>query len=110
VRDAMVPNLILQPIVENAMKHGVSHASGTGSITLRARREGEVVIVSVTDNGPGPGGGDEGVGLRNTNARLRELYGASYSVTLRAAQEGGTEAQLRIPYHTTPVTTAVLET
>jgi len=100
VRGALVPNLILQPIVENALKHGVSHVTGTGHIALRARRDGDDLVVTVTDNGPGPGGGEEGVGLSNSNARLREMYGAAYRVVLRPAAKGGTEAEVVVPYHT----------
>jgi sensor histidine kinase YesM len=56
----------------------------------------------VTDNGPGPHGAVElGVGLRNTNARLREMYGPLHAVTLRTADRGGTEAKIVLPYHTT---------
>lgn len=102
-RDALVPNLILQPIVENAMKHGVSQLMGAGQITLRASRFGESLVVTVTDNGPGPGGGDEGVGLRNTNARLREMYGASYRVVLRQAEPVGTQATIVLPFHTAAI-------
>lgn len=101
-RDALVPNLILQPIVENALKHGVSQLDGVGAITLRARREDDRLIVSVVDNGPGPGDG-EGVGLTNTNARLRGMYGADFTVTLRPARPGGTEAEVVLPYHTAPI-------
>ncbi len=106
VRDALVPNLILQPLLENAIKHGVGRIAGGGHITVRARRSRaadiDVLVVTVTDNGLGPGGGDEGVGLRNTNARLREMYGDVYRVVLRPAGEsgGGTEAELALPYHT----------
>lgn len=100
VREALVPNLILQPIVENAIKHGVNQISGIGRIAVRARRAGENLMVTVTDNGPGPAGGAEGVGLSNSNARLREMYGASYKVALRRADAGGTEAEVVIPFHT----------
>jgi len=109
VSEALVPNLILQPIVENAIKHGVSQVNGSGQIELRARREGDRLVVTVTDSGPGPGGGAEGVGLRNTNARLREMYGASHRVVLRQAASngsnpiGGTEAEIALPYHTAPI-------
>jgi two-component system LytT family sensor kinase len=106
VRDALVPTLILQPIVENAMKHGVNQVTGNGQISLRARRDADNLVVTVTDNGPGPGGGDDGddgagIGLKNTNGRLRELYGPQYAVTLRQADSGGTEARIVLPYHTT---------
>ncbi|HEU4993724.1 MAG TPA: histidine kinase [Gemmatimonadaceae bacterium] len=105
VRDALVPNLILQPLVENAVKHGVGRLAGGGRISIRARRdrvgETDALILTVTDNGPGPGGGEEGVGLTNTNARLRQMYGDAYHVVLRpATQSGGTEAEIAIPYHT----------
>ena len=101
-RDAMVPNLILQPIVENALKHGVSNITGAGHIVVSARRVGDELELAVDDNGPGPGGGVEGVGLRNTNARLSEMYGNGYRATLRARPEGGTRAEVRLPYRTTP--------
>jgi two-component system, LytTR family, sensor kinase len=102
VRNALVPNLILQPIVENAMKHGIGRITGAGTIVLRARREGDTLAIAVTDNGPGPGGGEEGVGLTNTNARLRQMYGESYSVALQPAPPRGTEARVVIPFHLTP--------
>jgi LytS/YehU family sensor histidine kinase len=99
-RDALVPNLVLQPIVENAIKHGVNQITGDGRIIVRARRLDDDLVVTVTDNGPGPGGGAEGVGLSNTNARLREMYGDSYRVVLRPADGGGTHAEVAIPFHT----------
>jgi two-component system, LytTR family, sensor kinase len=113
VRSALVPNLVLQPIVENAMKHGVAPAAGSveregeaaeereGKIDIGARRVGDDLVITVADNGPGPGNGGEGVGLTNTNARLRELYGARYRVTLKPGTQRGTEAEIMIPYHTT---------
>ena len=103
VRDALVPNLILQPLVENAMKHGMSHITGPGRISLRARRAGETVILTVTDNGPGPAGGAEGVGLKNSTARLRQMYGESYRVSLRPGADGGTDAEIILPYHTAAI-------
>jgi two-component system, LytTR family, sensor kinase len=109
VRDALVPNLILQPIMENAIKHGVGRVTGTGEITVRARRDDGALVVTIADNGPGPGGAGMpetsggGVGLRNTNERLREMYGTPYTVTLRRGPAGGTEAEVLIPYHTEPV-------
>jgi two-component system LytT family sensor kinase len=110
VHDALVPNLILQPIVENAIKHGVNQTDGTGHIDLHARRIADRLVLTVTDNGPGPGGGKEGVGLRNTNARLREMYGPAYHVILRRATTGngapamtGTAAEIALPFHTVPL-------
>lgn len=98
---ALVPNLILQPIVENAIKHGVGRTGG-GRIAIAARRDGDTLEIVVADDGVGPGGGAEGVGLSNTNARLAELYGPRHRVELRANPSGGTDAVLTAPFHTSP--------
>jgi two-component system, LytTR family, sensor kinase len=99
-RDALVPNLILQPLVENAIKHGVGLLTGPGKIEIAARRQGDELVITVADNGPGPGGGEHGVGLRNTNARLQEMYGEMRGVILRPAGGGaGTAAEIRLPFH-----------
>jgi two-component sensor histidine kinase len=106
LRSALVPNLILQPLVENALKHGASAIDGPGRIEVRAARsgDGESVVLSVRDNGPGPGdGGDHGVGLRNTTQRLIRLYGRQQRFSLRHAEGGGTIAEVTIPYHTEAV-------
>ena len=105
-RDAFLPNLILQPIVENAIKHGVSQAEGPGEIRIRSRQDGRRLVITVEDNGPGSADGSSslGVGLTNTNARLREMYGDSYAVTLRPRLPHGTEAEIVLPYHTSAVT------
>ncbi len=104
VTAALVPNLILQPLVENAVKHGVSKTVGAGRIEIRAQRTDERVVLSVHDNGPGlPSGkapGTEGVGLRNTRMRLAQLYGSDQSLTLRTAEGGGLVAEVSLPYHT----------
>jgi len=104
VLDALMPNLVLQPLVENAIKHGVSKIDGPGRIWIRARRDSERLVLIVRDNGPALVSGaarvEEGVGLRNTRARLRQLYGSAQSMTLRAAEEGGLEAEVTLPYHT----------
>lgn len=103
-RDALVPNLLLQPLVENAIKHGVSKSGGSGRIEIRAHREGERLVLSVRDDGPEPvaeaGPEREGVGLRNTRARLAQLYGAHQSLLVRPADGGGVIAQVALPYHT----------
>lgn len=102
--DALVPNLILQPLVENAIKHGIEKLDGVGRIEIRAQRDGERLVLSVRDNGPQllssftpP---REGVGLRNTRARLAQLYGTNHSFTLRNAEGGGLLAEVTLPYHT----------
>jgi sensor histidine kinase YesM len=104
VQDALVPNLVLQPLVENAVKHGVSKLEGAGRITISARRSGDRTIMTVHDNGPGFGEadapGDEGVGLRNTRERLAQLYGAAQGLSLREPPEGGLVAEIIVPFHT----------
>jgi two-component system, LytTR family, sensor kinase len=103
VLDALVPNLILQPLVENAIKHGVSKIDEEGRLEIHARREGDRLVMCVRDNGPRVGENGlragEGVGLRNTRERLAELYGTEQSLTLRAADDGGVVAEVIIPYH-----------
>ena len=104
VTDAIVPNFILQPIVENAVKHGVGTVEGAGRIGIRARRDGDRTVITVRDNGPGLGDaesvGDEGIGLRNTRERLQQLYGTAQSVTLKDAEGGGLVAELVLPFQT----------
>ena len=103
-RGALVPSLILQPLVENAIKHGTSHLTGgaVGEIEIRARRAADGLHLRVIDNGPGPGAAvasdGTGVGLSNTTARLRQMYGAAAGVTLRARPEGGTIAEIVMPF------------
>ena len=102
-RGALVPNLILQPLVENALKHGVAATDGPGRVEVGIQRDGADVVLTVRDNGPGPTtatSGPSGVGLRNTTARLEQLYGTDQRFTLRAAPGGGTIAEVRLPYHT----------
>ncbi len=104
VSGALVPNLILQPLVENAVKHGVSKMIGAGRVEIRAQRAGNRMVLSVIDNGPGlPSGklpSTEGVGLRNTRMRLAQLYGSEQSLTLRAGEGGGLIAEVSLPFHT----------
>ena len=103
--DALVPNLILQPIVENAIKHGVSKIEDVGRIALRSRVDGGQLVLTVENNAPltdvGNASGDgTGVGVRNTRARLSHLYGDEQSFDLRAGDGGATIAEIRLPYHT----------
>jgi hypothetical protein len=102
--DAMVPTLILQPLVENAVKHGIESQLAPGRIQLTARREGDTLFLEVRDNGRGLGSSGsrpgEGVGLSNTRARLKELYGQSAELSARPAEEQGFVAQIRLPFQT----------
>ncbi len=100
IRDAQVPNLILQPVVENAIKHGASQVRGVGRIDIRGRRNGDRLVLAVEDNGPGlPAAQEDGVGLRNVRARLKALYGEDQALRLTSTPEEGTRTTLELPYH-----------
>ena len=109
VLDCGVPNLILQPIVENAIRHGVSQRTGPGHVEVTAERAGTSLRLEVRDNGRGlperpaatsaKGGG---VGLANTRARLQRLYGAAYRFELANAPAGGAVVTLEIPLQGSP--------
>ena len=101
--NARVPGMILQPLVENAVTHGIGR-SGTGYITVRSRRRGELLVIEVEDNGWGlviadPKKSGEGIGINNTRARLRYLYGELASLELRSRPGEGLTACLNIPFH-----------
>jgi signal transduction histidine kinase len=101
LHDAQVPNLILQPVVENAIRHGASQVRGTGRIEIRAHRDADTLVLTVADNGPGvPENPKDGLGLRNVRARLQELYGERQALELTSDDGGGTRATLTLPYHT----------
>ena len=102
--DAPVPNLILQPIVENALRHGIAQTRGPGRVEISAKRENGALRIRVRDNGPGlatitrPDDGlKEGLGLSNTRARLEQLYGAAHRFELENAPGGGLIVTLEIP-------------
>jgi sensor histidine kinase YesM len=103
--NAYIPTLILQPLVENAVKHGIEAQIAPGIIRIRVERAGDVLLLGVSDNGRGlklAGNGElkEGVGLSNTRARLKELYGAAASLELRPGTTGGLSAEIRLPWRT----------
>jgi two-component system LytT family sensor kinase len=102
--DAKVPNLVLQPIVENAIRHGIASRSAPGRIDISAGRVNGTLRVQVRDNGPGlsaaAGSVREGVGLANTRARLAQLYGDGDRLRLSNAPEGGLVVTLEIPFVT----------
>ena len=100
VLDALVPGFILQPLVENAVRHGVAKRSKAGTIEVWARTEdSDRLVLGVEDNGPGyqPESATEGVGLANTRARLETLFGDAGQLELLPAEGGGTMALLRFP-------------
>jgi LytS/YehU family sensor histidine kinase len=96
--DLLVPNLVLQPLVENAVRHGIAPRAEGGRIEVIARVAAGLLTVEVLDDGPGPSGEiSEGVGLSNTRARLEQLYGAAARLELGAGPHGGFLARLTIP-------------
>lgn len=108
--DALVPTLILQPLVENAIRHGIEPQRDGGRITIGTRLDGDTVVLRVADDGPGVSAGDSllaspgdasfgGVGLRNTRARLAQLYGGRQHFALTRDDARGTVAEVRIPFH-----------
>jgi signal transduction histidine kinase len=111
--DALVPILILQPLVENAVKHGIESQIAPGLIRVTAEHAGETLRLQVEDNGRGlaPSSQDpltEGVGLSNTRSRLKELYGARASLDLKPGKAGGFSAEIHIPWRIPPGDTARL--
>ncbi len=100
--DARVPNLILQPLVENAIRHGIEPHAKPGRIDLRVSRAAGALTVELSDNGAGlrDEAAVEGVGLSNTRARLQTLYGEAHGFQLREAPDGGLLVRLMIPFRT----------
>jgi two-component system, LytTR family, sensor kinase len=97
--DAEVPSLILQPLVENAIRHGIASHIGPGLVQLASRRRGATLLLEIRDNGPGmPSNPPEGLGLRNTHERLRQTYGSSYSLEVRNQGERGVVVSCEFPY------------
>ena len=108
--DALVPNLILQPLVENAIRHGIARRAAAGQLTISAVRQGGTLQLDVRDDGPGVGGAEtvtptagvaaagQGIGLRNTANRLEQLYGVAGTLELLSPPEGGTTARVTLPY------------
>jgi LytS/YehU family sensor histidine kinase len=106
--DAMVPNMLLQPLVENSIRHGIARKSGPGSISIESKRSDGLIRITVRDNGPGfpaitngNGNGNGkpkgGLGLGNTRARLRQLYGDAQRLEVCNAPDGGAIVTLEVP-------------
>jgi two-component system LytT family sensor kinase len=105
--DLQVPNLILQPLVENAIRHGIAPYSHPGRIEIRAKRENGKLRLQVQDNGPGlaeqpPAAFRPGVGIATTRARLEQLYGADQQFEMANCPDGGLVVTLTIPAREVP--------
>lgn len=101
--DVRVPNLLLQPIVENAVRHGISKSSQAGLIQILTQTQGDRVILTVRDNGPGlrehvlSPSANFGIGLSTTRTRLNFLYGANHTLSLNNLATGGLEVRIDVP-------------
>ena len=104
---ALVPSLILQPLVENAIRHGLEPRVESGTVTVAARRDGERLLLSVSDDGTGfsdkehtAGDRPGGIGLTNTRDRLHALYGDAHHLAIAPGATGGTVISIAIPFRT----------
>ena len=104
--DAAVPHMGLQPIVENAIRHGIGRSSAAGRLRISATRVDGALEIKVQDDGPGlpPANAIEGrgIGLANTRARLHRLYGDAARLTVENGEQGGAVAVMVVPYHAAP--------
>lgn len=103
--DAYVPSLILQPLVENAIRHGISQQTDVGRLQIGAQRSEQYLRLTIQDNGPGLSCAEPfatgGMGLRNVQARLTQLYDHDHTFTLQQATAGGVCVQIQLPFRLT---------
>jgi sensor histidine kinase YesM len=103
ILDAAVPQMGLQPIVENAIRHGIGRSSAAGRIQIHDRRREDRLEITVKDDGPGLGDKNamprNGIGLSNTRARLQQLYGDGASLSVENGEPGGVVVTMVLPYH-----------
>lgn len=99
----LVPPLLLQPLAENAVRHGLEPRTAGGKVSISARREGRTLLLTVADNGiglnPAPTS-RRGIGLQNTAERVRRLYGEAAQFQITSPPEGGVRVSLTLPFHT----------
>ena len=106
--ELIMPSMLLQPLVENAIKHGIGRKIGGGRITIRTRRVDANAIIEVEDNGTGMtttqlgNGRSDGIGLRNVDERLRVIYGENHHLKLESTPGEGTCARIEIPVSDVP--------
>jgi LytS/YehU family sensor histidine kinase len=99
--DGLVPCFLLQPIVENAIRHGIANCENEGLVEASARREGANLLLRVRDSGGGPGKQPQnghGIGLSNTKERLAYFYRDEYAMKAQPMESGGFEVAITIPY------------
>jgi sensor histidine kinase YesM len=99
--DGLVPCFLLQPIVENAIRHGIAHCENEGLVETSARREGNLLELRVRDSGSGPNGHStpgNGIGLKNTRERLTHFYQGEYAMHAQPLPTGGFEVAITLPY------------
>jgi two-component sensor histidine kinase len=102
-QDALVPSLILQPLIENAIKFAITPSEDGGTLRISARVQHKTLVLQISDSGPGLGNGNNGqkssgVGLKNTRERLQQLYGDSQAFTLAPNEPRGLRITINIPY------------
>ena len=102
---ARVPNFILQPLVENAIRHGIAPRATPSSIEIRAVRDNGFVELQVCDNGAGASAAireslSKGIGLSNTRARLEQIYGTGHEFDISQPESGGFRVTIKIPFKT----------
>jgi len=109
-RAALVPTFMLQPLVENAIRHGIEPQVAPGVVTIKSHRDGDGLCVTISDTGvglPEIAGAEvqpaEGIGLSNTRARLQSLYPGRHQFRLHNAAGGGCSAEIKLPFHTQAV-------
>jgi anti-sigma regulatory factor (Ser/Thr protein kinase) len=105
---ALVPTFVLQPLVENAIRHGIEPKSSPGTVEIHAARAAQQLVISISDTGVGLSataetGTSGGIGLSNTRARLQSLYPGQHVFSVQNRSDGGCVAELRIPFHTAPM-------
>jgi LytS/YehU family sensor histidine kinase len=102
-QEALVPQLILQPIVENAIRHGIGRSSSAGEIRINTSKVDGKLELRVQDDGPGLSprdpSHDQGIGLANTRARLQQLYGQAAQLEIKNCDRGGVIATMSLPFH-----------
>jgi LytS/YehU family sensor histidine kinase len=107
VLEASVPHLVLQPLLENAIRHGIATSATAGAVTVEARRDDATLHLTVHDDGPGMEGRSQtpdgwGVGLANIQGRLARLYGDHAGLEVANGERGGASAHVFLPYRPAP--------